>query len=259
MDLNLKGKVALVTGGARGLGRAICESLAAEGVNVAVNCRRPEQREKPIAEAAEFVEQIKSQHNVNAVLAGGDVSSSDDVQQMFDLIETTLGPVDILVNNAAIWPSSSIRDMPEDQWNRTIAVNLTGPFLTCRHAVRGWLAEGRAGRIVNIVSRAAFLGSTSGHAHYAAAKAGLVNFTVSLAREVARNRINVNAVAPGLITTDLTEEMFKADKQKYLDSIPLGRIADCSEVADVVVFLASDRAAYVTGATFDVSGGMIMR
>jgi 3-oxoacyl-[acyl-carrier protein] reductase len=189
----------------------------------------------------------------------GDVSKAEDVEEMFRAVEAELGRLDVLVNNAGIWPKSLVKDMSEEEWNRTMAVNLTAAFLTSREAVRRWLASGRAGKIVNVSSQAAFQGSTTGHAHYAAAKAGLVTFTVSLAREVAPHGIHVNAVAPGFMATDMARDAFERNKEQYLKRIPLGRIADPAEMAAVVVFLASDRASYMTGATVDVSGGMLMR
>jgi 3-oxoacyl-[acyl-carrier protein] reductase len=253
MDLDLKDKVAVVTGGSRGLGRAICLGLAAEGANVVINCQRSK------AKAAELVDQIETTYGVQAITAVGDVSTHEGVEDVFQISEKRFGSIDILINNASIWPTSYVKDMPEDEWNRTIAINLNGPYLTCREAVRRWLASGRAGRIVNVTSQAAFHGSTTGHAHYAASKAGLVAFTVSLAREVARNSIHVNAVAPGMMATDMTSEALAENEQRYLDRTPLGRIADPSEVANVIVFLASDKASYMTGATVDVTGGMLMR
>jgi 3-oxoacyl-[acyl-carrier protein] reductase len=149
--------------------------------------------------------------------------------------------------------------MSLEEWNLTMSVNLTAPFLTCREAVRGWLGSGRKGRIVNITSQAAFHGATSGHAHYAAAKAGLVTFSISLAREVAPHGIHVNCVAPGMIATEMAREALEKNVQEYLQRIPLRRIADAAEVADVVVFLCSERAGYMTGTTADVTGGMLMR
>lgn len=260
MDLNLRDKVALVTGGSRGLGRAIVLGLAAEGARVAVNYYRDAARGIDLGpEAAELANVVKAAHGVDAAAVPGDVSRYDDIAEMFRLAEVSLGPVDILVNNAGIWPTAFVKDMDEREWNATLAVNLTGPFLTCREAVRCWLAAGRPGRIVNIVSQAAFLGATTGHAHYAASKAGVVALTVSLAREVARQGIQVNAVAPGMMATEMAREALETSQADYLKRIPLGRIADAAEVASVVVFLCSDRASYMTGATVDVSGGMLMR
>lgn len=260
MDLNLTDKVALVTGGSRGLGRAIALALAAEGAKVAVNyyCD-PAQGIDLAGEAAELVELIRAGHGVDAVAVAGDVSKAGDVEAMFRHAEESLGPVDVLVNNAGIWPTAYVRDMTEQEWNATLAVNLTGTFLTCREAVRRWLAAGRPGRIVNITSQAAFRGATTGHAHYAASKAGVVSFSISLAREVAARGIRVNCVAPGMIATEMARCALEENEQQYLKRIPLGRIADPAEVADVVAFLCSDRASYITGATVDVTGGMLMR
>jgi 3-oxoacyl-[acyl-carrier protein] reductase len=202
---------------------------------------------------------MRAAHGVRALSVPGDVSRADDVAEMFRLTEAELGSVDILVNNAGIWPTAYVRDMSEADWRRTMDVNLLGPFLTCREAVRRWLDAGRPGRIVNIASQAAFHGSTTGHAHYAASKAGLVTFSISLAREVAPNRIHVNCVAPGMMATEMAREALEKDQQEYLKRIPLRRIAEAVEVANVVVFLASDRASYMTGTTLDVTGGMLMR
>ncbi len=149
--------------------------------------------------------------------------------------------------------------MTEKAWDETFAVNLKGAFLTCREAVSRWMKVDRGGRIVNVSSSAAFIGSTTGHAHYAASKAGLVNFTVSLAREVARHGIYVNAVAPGMMRTDMAHDALEQNEAKYLERIPLGRIGDPAEVANLIVFLASDRTSYSTGATMDASGGLLMR
>ena len=167
--------------------------------------------------------------------------------------------MDILINNAGNWPTALVKDMTEAQWTSTFAVNLTAPFLTCREAVRRWLASGRQGRIVNITSQAAYHGATTGHADYAAAKAGLTNFTISLAREVARHGIAVNSVAPGFMETDMAAEALRRNRDAYLRRIPLGRIGDPAEVAAAVLFLASDRASYMTGTTVHVNGGMEMR
>jgi 3-oxoacyl-[acyl-carrier protein] reductase len=253
MDLDLRNKVALVTGGSRGLGRAVCLGLAAEGARVMINYRRDEQR------ARELVRGIRQQHDVDAACAAGDVSSSADVVRMFDQCERELGPLDILVNNAGVWPTAYVKDLTEEAWDRTLAVNLKGAFLTCREAVRRWLARQRGGRIVNVSSQAAFLGSTTGHADYAASKAALINLTVSLAREVAAQGIYVNAVAPGMMDTEMAHEALEANAAHYLRRIPLGRVGEPEEIARVIVFLASDRASYTTGATVDVSGGMLMR
>ncbi len=261
MDLDLKDKVAIVTGGSRGLGRAICEGLAAEGAKVAISYLRDVDAEIDLGdEAAELARQLQSDYAIDAAPIGGDVSQSADVEQLFLETEQRLGPVEILVNNAGIWPTSLAHEIAESDFNRVLQVNLVGSFLTCKEAVRRWLDSGRQGRIVNITSPAAFQGSTTGHAHYAASKAGLVSFSVSLAREVAPQSIRVNLVAPGMTRTPMAREaLAKGGEEHYIQRIPLRRIAEPHEIANVVVFLASDRAGYMTGATVDVTGGMLMR
>ena len=253
MDLCLKDKVALVTGGCRGLGKAICLSLAGEGARVAVNYRQNAEL------AAGVVKEIDERFGLEALVVPGDVSVEGDVVKMFDATEAKFSKIDILVNNAAVCPTGWVKDMSEEEWSRTIAVNLTGTFLTSRELVRRLVAAGHGGRIVNIVSQAAFRGSTTGHAPYDASKGGMVTFTVSLAREVAQHGICVNAVAPGMILTEMVTKVLEKNKEKYLARIPLRRIAEPKEVADVVTFLASEKASYMTGATVDVTGGMLMR
>jgi len=243
--------VALVTGGSRGLGRAICQAFAEEGAHVAVNYLR--------TNPAQFVAQIQKQFGIKVVAVRADVSREKEVVQMFDRAEKALGPINILINNAGVWPTSFVADMALEDWNSTVGLNLTGAFLACREAVRRWLAAKRKGRIVNVTSQAAYHGSTTGHSHYAAAKAGLANFTISLAREMAPHGICVNSVAPGFMTTDMSADALKKHLAMYLDRIPLRRISDPSEVAAAVLFLASERASYITGAALHVNGGMEMR
>lgn len=252
MDLFLKDKVALVTGGAQGLGKAICLALAAEGTQVAVNYRRHG------AEAEELANEIRSRNGIKCLSLHGDVSQAADVRAMVQQTLDHFGRLDVLVNNAAVCPTCEVKDMTESQWAETVQVNLTGAFLTSREMVRQLVASGRPGRIINISSAAAYLGSTTGHAPYDASKGGVISFTISLAREVARYGITVNAVAPGMMVTEMTAKTIEANHEKYLARIPLGRIGETADVAGVVAFLASERASYMTGTVVNVSGGMLM-
>jgi 3-oxoacyl-[acyl-carrier protein] reductase len=252
VNLHLEDKVALVTGGSHGLGRSVCLALAAEGARVAVNFRRnPE-------EAEALVEEIRRRHGVQATAVRASVANRAQVTAMFDAVEGALGPVRVLVNNAATCPSSFVKDTPEELWTATVQTNLTGTFFTCQELVRRLLATGSRGRIVNIASTAAYAGSTTGRAHYDATKGGLISFTISLAREVAAQGIAVNALAPGLMYTQMTADRLDANPERYLARIPLGRYGGTEEVADAVVFLASERAAYMTGTVVNVSGGLLM-
>jgi 3-oxoacyl-[acyl-carrier protein] reductase len=252
MDLHLKGKAALVTGGSRGLGRAICLALAAEGAKVAVNYR--ESAGKAQAVADEIVRAGGA-----AVAVQADVSSEAAVVAMFDQMQAALGPVEILVNNAAYCPVVATAEITEAEWTRAFQVNMTGTFLCARELIRRLLPAGRKGRIVNISSQAAFRGSESGKTAYDASKGAIVAFTVSLAREMAKKGIAVNAVAPGLMYTEMLAPFVDANPAKFNARLPIGRLGLPEEVAAVVAFLASDRASFMTGATVDASGGMLMR
>jgi 3-oxoacyl-[acyl-carrier protein] reductase len=253
LELKLKGKVVLVTGGSHGLGTAICQSLAAEGAIVGVNYRQS--REK--AEAV--VNQLKGAYHVEAIPVPGDMAQEEDIVAMFDILEKEYSKIDILVNNAAFCPNGPITGYTKDEWEYTFQVNVTGIFVACRELVKRLMAAKRQGRIVNIVSQAAFRGSTSGHLPYDSSKGAIVSLTIALAREVAKHGIGVNAVAPGMVRTEMVAEIWRKNTEKYLTRIPLQRIAEPEEIANVVTFLASEASSYMTGATVDVSGGMMMR
>lgn len=260
MDLHLKDKVAIVTGGSRGLGRAICSALAAEGMKVAVNYFRSTDGKVDLgAEAAAVVADIQKSHGVKALAVPADVSLEDAVVAMFDQAQAVLGPVEVLVNNAAYCPVLPTAETPLKEWDRAFQVNVNGMFLCARELIRRLLAAGCKGRIVNISSQAAFRGSESGKTAYDASKGAIVAFTVSLAREMAKKGIAVNGVAPGLMYTEMIKTYYEANPEKFNARLPIGRLGLPEEVANVVAFLASDRSSFMTGATVDVSGGMLMR
>lgn len=249
MDLYLRNKVVLVTGGSRGIGAVICKTFAAEGAKVGINYRQS--REQAEALASEIG---RSQ----AALIQGDIGREADIPPMFDQLEQAFGPVDVLINNAAHCPSGPLESYTREEWERTFAVNVTGAFQGSQQFIQRLRARHATGRIVNIASQAAFLGSTSGHLPYDASKGALISMTRALAREVAPEGIAVNAVAPGMVMTEMVAEIWEQRKEKYLARIPLNRIGQPEEIAKVVVFLASDAASYMTGATVDVSGGVLM-
>jgi len=253
MDLKLKNKVAIVTGGNHGLGKAICYALASEGAKIVINYFKDPQK------ANEMVQEIREKFKTESIAVFGDVSNPLDVEDFFGKAVSKFGTLDILVNNAAISPTSLVRDTDIETWNMTIKINLSGVFLTSKHMANHLLDNGKKGRIINIVSTAAFSGSSSGRAHYDASKGGIISFTFSLARELGPNGITVNAVAPGYLLTELTKERFLANKAKYLSNVPLKRFGDVEEIANVVTFLSSDLAGYITGAVVNISGGLQMR
>lgn len=246
MDYKINGKTALVTGAADGCGKAIAQKLGGEGVRVILH---------DLAFKEELLKCNAEEIGNGARYVTADLSSTEEIEKMWEQV----GDIDILVNNAGIWPTAYVTDMTVDSFKKTLDIDLVAPFLLCRLFVNSCIAKNKKGKIVNMVSQAAFHGSTSGHAHYAAAKAGLVAFTVSLAREVAPNGINVNAVAPGMMRTPMNKDALSEREDEYLMRIPLRRIADPSEVAAAVVFLCGSESDYMTGATLDVTGGMLMR
>jgi len=251
MDLQLKGKNAVVTGGAGGIGAAICTALAAEGANVVVS-------DLDRARADGVVDRCRSA-GVTAHALRTDLASPDECAALVDRTEALLGSCDILVNNAGLWPTHLVADIPLAEWQRTIDINLTAVFLASQRFVQSNLAKGRRGKILSITSQAAFNGSTTGHAHYAAAKSGVIAFTISLSREVAAKGINVNALALGMVATGMNRDVLAENRAYYEKRIQIGRIATPEEVARFAVFLVSGAADYFTGATYDATGGMLGR
>jgi 3-oxoacyl-[acyl-carrier protein] reductase len=244
----LDGKVALVTGASRGIGRAIAESLGRQGAKVIGT-----------ATSENGADAISARFGEIGLAGEGlrlDVSDQSSVDQVIATINERHGAVEILVNNAGITRDNLLMRMKEDEWNSVINTNLTSIYRVCKSCLRAMM-KARAGRIINIASVVGSSGN-AGQTNYAAAKAGMVGFTKSLAQEVGSRGITVNAVAPGFIDTDMTRELPETQRDALLGAIPLGRLGQPDEIASVVAFLASDGAAYVTGETIHVNGGMYM-
>lgn len=243
----LEGKTALVTGGSRGIGRAIAIALAKNGATVIINyCGSFEA-------ANETAEMIKKAGG-NAFLLQADVAEAADVERMFAWIAENVKRLDILVNNAGITRDNLILKMSEEEYNRVIDTNLKGVFYCLKQASRMMLKQ-RYGKIINISSISGIHGNP-GQINYSAAKAGVIGMTKTLARELASRSINVNAIAPGYINTDMTVNLKDEIKAKAIEAIPLRRFGEGEDIAEAVVFLASDKASYITGQVLSVDGGM---
>jgi 3-oxoacyl-[acyl-carrier protein] reductase len=247
--LRLDGKRALVTGASRGIGRATAEALAAAGAAVALNYARSG------AEAAAVGDALRA-GGAEVDVIQADVADAAQVRAMFERLRARWDGVDIVVNNAAVTHDGFVMLMSPEAWDEVIAVNLRGAFLCARQALRPMIRR-RWGRIINLVSPAALLGK-DGAANYAAAKGGLLSFTKSLAREVGRYGITVNAVCPGLVDTRLVAALPAAERARHERAIALGRFGEPAEVAQTIRFLASPAASYVSGATLVVDGGLTM-
>lgn len=245
MQIDLTGKVALVTGSTRGIGRAIAETLAAAGATVAVVGR-----DLPRAEAA------AAEIGRGARGFACDVSDTAQVSALVDAVESTCGAIDILVNNAGLTRDNVIMRLKDDDWDAVIDANLRGAFAAIRAASRGMMKR-RSGRIINISSVVGVIGNR-GQANYAASKAGLIGLTKSVAKELASRNILCNAVAPGFIATDMTAALGDEQRAALESQIPLARLGSPSDIASAVAFLASDHAAYITGQVLVVDGGMVM-
>jgi 3-oxoacyl-[acyl-carrier protein] reductase len=239
--------VALVTGGSRGIGRVIAENLAKSGIDVAI-CYSGNEN------AAQETIELCKRHGVQSMYIKADVSNADEVAELFNQIKELLGPVEILVNNAGITRDGLLLRMSEADYDAVLDTNLKGTFLCTKAAIKDMM-KARNGRIINITSIVGVQGN-AGQANYSASKAGVIGFTKSVAREYGSKGITVNAVAPGFIQTAMTDQLPENVKESYLKQIPLARFGTPEDVADVVDFLASDKASYITGQVIEVTGGM---
>lgn len=247
--MTLAGKVALVTGGSRGIGRAIALTLAEHGADVAINYAGN-------TAAAEEVKGAIESMGRKAILVQGSVADTDGVQTIVNQVVKELGRLDILINNAGITRDGLLMRMKEADWDAVLETNLKGVY-NCSKAVMRTMMKQKSGRIVNMASVVGEMGN-AGQANYAAAKAGVIGFTKSLAKEVASRGITVNAVAPGFIATDMTSVLTDEQKTEMARTIPLGRAGQPQDVANAVLFLVSEEAAYITGQVLNVDGGMVM-
>jgi 3-oxoacyl-[acyl-carrier protein] reductase len=238
-----------VTGASRGIGRAVAETLAAAGANVAINYASSKDEAEATGEAVRCF-------GVDVAVLQADVADANAVAGLFDQLRQRWNGVDIVVNNAAVVHDGFVMLMPEDAWDRVVAVNLRGTFLCSRQALRPMIRR-KWGRIVNVISPAALVGK-DGAANYAAAKGGVLSFTKSLAREVGRYGITVNAVCPGLVDTQMIAHLPDGQKAQFKEEIALGRFGEPAEVAQAIGFLASPAATYITGSTLTVDGGLTM-
>lgn len=249
MQIDLQGKVALVTGASRGIGRATALQLAYSGAAVVVNYRGN-------ADAAHEVVTEIEQAGGRATAAQGNVAENADVDRLVKTASDAFGSLDILVNNAGITRDNLLMRMKDDEWDAVLDTNLRGAYLLTKAAMRSMM-RARWGRIINITSVVGLMGN-AGQTNYAAAKAGLIGFTKAVAREMASRGVTANAIAPGFVETDMVAALNDATRQAILGAIPLGRLGQAQEIAQLVVFLASDAAGYITGQTIAVDGGMTM-
>ncbi|MDK2919305.1 MAG: 3-oxoacyl-[acyl-carrier protein] reductase [Candidatus Petromonas sp.] len=247
--MNLSGKTAIVTGGSRGIGRSIALKLAEQGANIIVNYTSNSSR------AQEVVDEIKKM-GVEAMALKADVSNQDDVKALVKEVSKHFDTIDILVNNAGITRDTLVIRMKDEDWDKVMDINLKGTYL-CTKLIGKKMMKQRSGKIVNITSVVGIMGN-AGQANYAASKAGVIGFTKSIAKEFAPRGINVNAVAPGFIQTDMTDKLPEEVKENYAASIPLGRLGSPEDVANIVAFLCSEEADYLTGQVINVDGGMVM-
>ena len=244
------GKVALVTGAARGIGKEIVYTLAESGYDVSINYRTK------TTEIEQMKEELESKYKIKCALVQGDVANFEDTEKIVNQTVEALGKIDILVNNAGITKDGLLMRMSKEDFEAVIDVNLVGTFNVNRNVIPIMIKQ-KAGRIINISSVVGVSGN-AGQTNYSASKAGIIGFTKSLAKEVSSRNILVNAVAPGFIATDMTSILSDSVKENINSQIPLKRMGSAKDIANVVKFLASDDSSYITGQVINVDGGMLM-
>jgi 3-oxoacyl-[acyl-carrier protein] reductase len=247
--MKLKDQVALITGAAQGIGRAVAERLASEGASIVIS-------DINAAAAQKTAEEIKQKYNVETLSVAGNVASLSECEALVQQILDKFSKINILINNAGITKDNLVLRMSEQEWDAVIGVNLKGVF-NCTKAVSRAMLKQRSGRIVNIASVVGLMGN-AGQANYSASKGGVIALTKTCAREFATRNILVNAIAPGFIRTAMTDALTDETKQKLADQIPLGRLGESEDIAKVALFLSSDDSAYITGQVISVNGGMYM-
>lgn len=247
--MGLVGKTVLITGGSRGIGRSVALSFAGEGANVIINYAKDDER------AMNVIKEIE-EYGVKALAFKANISEVEEVNKMIDEIKRKFDGIDILINNAGITRDGLFIGMKEKDWDEVININLKGAFLCTKAVIRGMIKQ-KYGKIVNISSVVGVIGNP-GQANYSASKAGIIGFTKSIAKEVASRNITVNAIAPGFIETDMTKKLPESIKESMIETVPMKKYGRPEDVANLAIFLSSDKAGYITGQVIHVDGGMVM-
>ncbi len=251
MQIQLKNKVAVITGSSRGIGATTAVKMAESGAKVVINY--------PFAEEKENAESVKNEIeslNQKAMIVKGNVADSKDAKNIISETKKEFGKIDILVNNAGITRDNLLLRMKEEEWDQVLDVNLKGVF-NCTKAVLRIMMKQKSGKIINLASVVGIMGN-AGQANYSASKAGVIGFTKSMARELSSRNIKVNAVAPGFIQSKMTDELSEDVKENMLETIPLNKFGNQEDVANTIIFLASDKSNYITGQVINIDGGMVM-